>query len=290
MESASQSTISNVHIVPQQKAKSRLSDYLIGVFPSLVTKSSIKKALKKGIIMLNSKTGQTSDFISGGERIELFEQTHTKPILELSLEVLLEDDYLAVINKPAGLVVSGNKHRTIANALTYNLATSSQTDALPQPVPVHRLDYPTSGVLLVGKTKKAVVLLNKLFEERAVKKVYNAITIGEIDKTGIIDILVDNKRANTHYKLINSITSQRFKCLNLMELTPSTGRKHQLRIHMAALGNPILGDKQYGIENLILEGKGLFLHARSLSFVHPFSNALIEISSELPSKFVKIFS
>lgn len=208
--------------------------------------------------------------------------------LKLKLEVLFEDDYLAVIYKPAGITVSGNKFVTIANALTQNLQKSNQPDAI-KPQPIHRLDYPTSGLLLVGKTSAAILKLGKLFENREVNKTYFAITIGNMKREGIIDTNIENKKALTKYKVLKSVVSKRFQYLNLVALSPKTGRKHQLRKHLSSIGNPILGDQEYYIKNYILKGKGMYLQASILTFVHPFTKESMTIKKELPKKFRKIF-
>ena len=110
-----------------------------------------------------------------------------------------------------------------------------------------------------------------------------------MESIGKINSPIDSKNALTHYKTIQSVSSPRFTYLNLVELKPATGRKHQLRKHLLSLGNPILGDKEHCIKELILNGKGLYLHASSLEFIHPFTNELINIKKELPKKFKKIF-
>ncbi|MGO3183881.1 MAG: RluA family pseudouridine synthase [Aequorivita sp.] len=204
------------------------------------------------------------------------------------LEVLFEDDYLAVIHKPAGILVSGNSFKTIANALDQNLKRSNLPDSTI-PKPVHRLDYATTGILLVGKTSSSIRALNKLFENKAVKKSYYAITIGEINPYGEITLEIDDKESQSNYRLCESVPSQRFGKLNLVQLEPDTGRRHQLRKHLSSIGNPILGDKDYGIENLILNGKGLYLHAYSLEFIHPFTNEEVYLKDKLPHRFKKIF-
>lgn len=193
-----------------------------------------------------------------------------------------------MIHKPAGILVSGNGFKNIANALGQNLKRSNLADAtIPQPV--HRLDFATTGVLLIGKTSRSIRALNKMFETKDVKKTYYAVTIGEMKSIGTITSEIDDKESKSHYRLRDSVSSERFVKLNLVELRPETGRRHQLRKHLASIGNPILGDKEYGIENLILNGKGLYLHAYSLKFIHPFTNEEIYIKDELSQRFKKIF-
>ena len=195
---------------------------------------------------------------------------------------------MAIIYKPAGILVSGNKFVTIANGLTQNLKKSNQSDAV-KPQPIHRLDYPTSGLLLIGKTSTAITELGKLFEEKEIQKTYFAISIGKMNPEGIINSLVDDKNAQTEFEVLKSVVSERFEFLNLVKLLPKTGRKHQLRKHLLSIGSPILGDKEYFLKDKILNGKGLFLHAASLEFTHPFTKEKISISKEFPKKFTKIF-
>lgn len=278
------------HTVPQLSKSIRLSDYAGGIFKAVSSRKGMKKAIDKGLVMLNGNQAHTADLLLGGETIELLEDLrHNRPEIDLELEVLFEDEHLAVIHKPAGVEVSGNKRWTIANALSSNLKPSTEADALKFPEPIHRLDYPTSGVLLIGKTASAVTNLNRLFEERKVEKTYHAISIGRMPPNGDIDFPVDDKPSHSSFNVIGTIPSERFGCLNLVELHPHTGRRHQLRKHLSELGNPILGDKDYGVEGLILKGNGLYLHASSLRFVHPMTEALIRIKRALPKKFKKLF-
>jgi 23S rRNA pseudouridine1911/1915/1917 synthase len=193
-----------------------------------------------------------------------------------------------VIHKPAGILVSGNGFKTIANALPQNLQRSSLPDAMP-PYPVHRLDYPTTGLLLIGKTASSIRALNKMFENKEIDKVYYAVTIGEMGKRGEIRTQVDNRESHSIYSVEVSVPSERFGQLNLVKLDPRTGRRHQLRKHLAGIGHPILGDQDYGKEGLILMKKGLYLHAFSLEFVHPFSQEKMYVEDELPKRFRKIF-
>jgi 23S rRNA pseudouridine1911/1915/1917 synthase len=268
-----------------------LADYSIGIFSNYSTKSALKKAIKKGLIFVDGLTAKTALVISGGEKIECFTENNesTKRHLNLELSLIFEDEYLAVIEKPAGILVSGNGFKTIDNALLQNLKRSNLSDAC-RPRPVHRLDYPTTGLLLVGKTKSAITKLNQLFENKEIKKTYLAITIGEMDAQGTIQVPVDDKKAYTHYHNISTVESTRFGKLNLLLLKPKTGRRHQLRKHLAHVGNQILGDREYGKPELLLKGKGMYLHACTLEFIHPFSEEPVSFQSRIPKRFQKIVS
>lgn len=278
----------SVSILPEKK---RLSDYLPGKFKTITTKSGIKKAIKQNLVKIDGETAFTADFVTGGEKIELFKtcQNKSKKQIDLKIEVAYEDEYLAIVNKPAGIVVSGNKKWTLENALRGCLQISVQRDALTFPEPIHRLDYATSGALLVGKTIKSVNLLNKMFENRQIEKKYHAVTIGEMPSEGIIDTPIDGKPSKSSYLLIDKQISPKYGFLNLAELVPHTGRTHQLRRHLLSIGNPILGDLKYGIDGLILKGKGLYLQSSLLKFTHPFTNQQINVELNLPKKFRKIF-
>ncbi|MEM9673939.1 MAG: RNA pseudouridine synthase [Bacteroidota bacterium] len=196
---------------------------------------------------------------------------------------------MATIRKPAGILVSGNRFKTIARALPQNLRPSTLLDATT-PQPVHRLDYATTGILLAGKTSSSIRALNKMFEAKKIEKTYYAITIGEMKQSGKILSNIDDKEAHTEYITEAAVPSERFGQLNLVRLIPKTGRRHQLRQHLSGIGNPILGDATYGNEPLILKGKGLYLHAFSLTFVHPFTQQKINIIDKFPKKFQKIFT
>ncbi|MCF8461489.1 MAG: RluA family pseudouridine synthase [Flavobacteriales bacterium] len=278
------------HIVPVLPEKIRLSDYAGGIFRTISSRKGMKKAIDKGWVRINGKLASTGDYLSGRETIELsFEETIERPVIELKVEILFEDEFLAVVNKPAGIEVSGNRKWTLENALSINLKSSSKLDALKYPEPIHRLDYPTSGALLIGKTNAAVSELNRMFADREIAKTYMAITIGQMPSSGIVDSEIDGKSSQSEFRLLQTVESERFGQLNLAELNPKTGRRHQLRKHMAEIGNPILGDREYGSEGLILSGKGLYLHSVSLSFVHPFTKEELTIEAPLPKKFLKIF-
>ncbi|MFD2585437.1 RluA family pseudouridine synthase [Croceitalea marina] len=268
----------------------RLQEYGVDIFTSISTKSALKKILKKGFIKVNDVVATSATFIKGGECISLSipnEETPKKR-LDFKLKVLFEDDYLALIHKPAGILVSGNSFKTVTNALSQNLKESTAIDAV-KPQPVHRLDYATTGVLLIGKTRSSIRILNALFENKKVKKTYYAITIGDMNPQGEITSTIDGKPSESRFTVLDSVSSKRFGKLNLVKLNPKTGRRHQLRKHLWSIGNPILGDITYSTKNLILKRKGLYLHADALEFIHPFTNEKVNQKAELPKKFNKIF-
>ncbi len=278
------------HRVPKQNAPTRLQEYGVGIFSLALTKSALKKALKNGFITVNNKPATTATYIIGGEQLVLRIPKKPQAVKQLNfpLQVLYQDSYLAAINKPPGIAVSGNSFKTITNALAQNLNKSPLPDATP-PQPVHRLDYPTTGVLLIGKTSSSIRQLNALFSDKIINKTYYAITYGAMPDYGVVNLPIDKKPAITNFRVIARVTSVRFNTLNLVILEPKTGRRHQIRKHLASLDCPILGDKDYGKPRLILKGKGLYLHAQSLEFKHPFTQKQVLLSCEIPKKFLKIF-
>ncbi len=286
----SEKRILSTFIVPVQKEKLRIQDFDASPYTRIQSKSAWKKALKKKRITIDCNIASTADFLTGGETIDLYEDSsQQKPVIDIPLEVLFEDDYLALVHKPSGITVSGNKKWTLENALPKNLRPSSQADALQRPEPIHRLDHPTSGILLIGKTSKAVILLNRLFEIKKIKKTYLAVTIGAQKKSGVITTPIDQKASKTTYTILDSLDSQKFQALHLVQLQPETGRKHQLRKHLSQHGNPILGDIHYGIRGKISTGNGLYLHAYALQFTHPFLNKKLAFKTSPPEKFKRLF-
>lgn len=278
--------IVNSHYVPQLTDKQRLSDYLTGIFSELPSRKSVKKAIRRGEVMIDGEVVGTGHWVLPQQQIQLLENTQTLPkILELKMPVIYEDDTLAVINKPAGLVVSGNQFRTVQHALLYNLATSDLPDALRLPRPVHRLDAATSGLLLIAKTATAIQNLSQQFAMKQVQKRYRAIVSGGTAEEGVINIPIENQESESYFRCIKKVPSLKNQWVSLLDLFPKTGRTHQLRIHCAESGFPIMGDQLYGKEGNILWKKGLFLAAVELQFLHPLTRERIMVKITEPNKF-----
>ena len=256
-------------------------------FDEFHSKKAIKKAIKSGALKLNNEVVETGRFVKINDTIQLFDLENKPPkTYNLKFDIVYEDEFFAVINKPAGLTVSGNQYRTVVNALPYNIKISKEIDALKWPKPVHRLDNQTSGLLVIAKTKLAHLNLSKQFENKIIRKKYIAIVIGNFEGSGFIENEIDKKQAKTEYNVLKTVKSLKNEYLTLLELYPHTGRTHQLRIHLSRLGFPILGDKLYGKENLILKHKGLFLSSVELFFKHPISNEDLNIKMKIPQKFI----
>lgn len=281
---------SNIQRIVQQGINDiRLLDYILKWDPIFSTRNSAKKAIKSGSILVDGKLFEASRYVIPGQVItySVIEKPVSR-VFELAIRVIYEDDYIAVINKPAGFSVSGNYYRTIENALPYNLKSSTKSDALQKPQAVHRLDNQTSGLLLVAKTHKSRIELGRQFDEKRISKRYQAIVIGEMVEKGIINSPIEGKEAITHFNRLQTVNSIKYGFLSLVELIPLTGRTHQLRIHLSNMGHPILGDKLYTEKHPLLKHKGLYLCATFLEFEHPITNQKERVSIEIPHKFASI--
>jgi 23S rRNA pseudouridine1911/1915/1917 synthase len=277
-----------VHWVEEVGPDVRIVDYCGGVFPILGSKSATKKAISAGRIRLNGRPAQTGDLLTKGDLIEVRGTgVHKAKKYDRSVDIVYEDEYLIVVNKPAGIAANGNRYRTVENALS-GIITSHSEDALPRPIAVHRLDVPTRGLLMLAKSKSAQIALGKAFQSGQIKKEYRAVVHGAPRERGTIDQKVDGKRAITRFELLNTVPSGIYKALSFMRLVPITGRKHQLRLHMRAAGHLILGDKAYADGQRTLHGKGLFLCATHLSFSHPIEGNEIDLEIDAPAKFFKV--
>jgi RluA family pseudouridine synthase len=275
-----------IHQVPEGIVKIRLSDYVRTAFPSVVSRKGVSKAIKRGEVWINGTPAGSGDWVSTGQTLALVDLQQRPPKeYRLPLKVVFEDEYLAVINKPPGIEVSGNKFKTIENALAGNLSPSNLPDALPWPRPVHRLDYSTSGLLLVAKTAGAQVFLGQQFEERTIHKRYCAVVMGKLEAKGRVEESINECPATSDYIPVQTVPSLRSGHITLVDLYPITGRTHQLRIHMARIGHPIVGDQKYGSQGNVLKGKGLFLAAVELRFPHPVTQQEMTLSVDLPPKF-----
>jgi len=277
------------HQVQNVKGKVRIIDYCGKVFKMLGTKSATKKALQDDRILLNGRTAYSSDYIVDGDMITL-KGTGVRRIrkLDLELDIIYDDDYLVIVNKPGGIAVNGNRHSTVENAIIGQAKPSNSDDALPRPVAAHRLDVPTKGLLLFGKTKTTLSALSKAFQDKEIKKEYQAVVHGKTEKSGIMESPIDDKSATTKYFTLETSPSRVYGNLSLVKLVPITGRTHQLRIHLKKAGYLIVGDKLYAGEQKTLLGKGVYLCSTRLKFTHPITKKKMDFKLDTPSKFLKL--
>ena len=218
----------------------------------------------------------------------------------ISLDIVYEDDYLLVVNKPKGMVVhpaTGNYDGTLVNALLYHCGESlSGINGVLRPGIVHRIDKDTSGLLIVAKNDFAHAHLAKQIKDHSFTREYEAVVFGNLkNDEGTVDAPIgrkpndrkkmcvtakNSKNAVTHYSVI-----RRYKGYTHIKCILETGRTHQIRVHMAYLGHPVAGDVVYGVKNEIVPFTGQCLHARKIGFVHPKTEEYLEFTSQLPDYF-----
>jgi len=264
-----------------------------------LSRTFIQKLLKQGRISLKGLNQVKPNYkVKSGEEIKI--QIEKKEFViaaeNIVLEVVYEDKDLAVINKPSGLVVHpapGNYEHTLVNALLHHFNRLS--DINPQrPGIVHRLDKGTSGLLVIAKNNQSHLGLVQQFSKHSIKRKYVALVKGRMEfNEDIIELPIGRHplkrknmsvgfRKNTKYAKTYYHTLKRINNFSLLELEPYTGRTHQLRVHLAFLGHPILGDTMYGKNN---EFSRLALHAETLGFTHPGTGKFIEFSCKIPKEF-----
>jgi 23S rRNA pseudouridine1911/1915/1917 synthase len=274
------------HIVPDALAGERLDRCALALLAGLATVTHAKKSAKRGELLVDGQPRQPHYRVRPGELLAFTgARRPPPPVFDIPLELCFEDDHLAVVVKPPGIVVSGNRHRSLEHALLPRLRPSLQGDALPWPRPVHRLDARTGGLVLVAKTASARAGLGKLLELRQVTKRYRALLLGRLEGEGSVDRAVEGRPSRSRYRVVGHCRSLRTDWLTTVDLWPVTGRTHQLRQHVAHLGHPILGDELYGTEGSILRGAGLFLWALELGFEHPVLAEPVRVCIPEPAKF-----
>ncbi len=270
----------------------RLDRAVACAFPTLIaSRAAAKRACKQGRVLVNGAPAEPSRWVHPGDRLQLVaSQSARAAVFGLSLRVLFEDPWMAVVYKPPGYPVSGNRHRTIAHALPFNLAPSDRPDALPAPWPAHRLDAATSGLLVVGKTGHALAALNEAFATGQVRKTYRALVRGRLEGPVTVDRPLDLKAARTHVVPLDTCRSVRCGWITAVDASPAQGRTHQLRRHLSALGHPILGDALYTASGPLLKGSGLYLSATHVALRHPRGD-LPEVALEVgqPHKFTALW-
>jgi len=266
----------------------RLYDFCSGRFTELPSRKSVKKAIDQKRMFVNGKAQKTGFWLRGGEKIQLVDLENKPPKpYHLELEILFEDDHLIIVNKPAGIRVSGNQFKTMTNILAYNFTPSKEKDALPWPLVVHRLDQPTSGILIAAKSQAARIEMGRQFESKEIEKTYQAVVIGNPPKTFESHSQIDEKDSETQFETLKTVKSLRSEYLSLLKIYPKTGRKHQIRKHLSEMNFPILGDQTYSPPALKLKHKGLFLCATAVKFSHPESRKPLIVEIDAPKKYEK---
>ena len=271
----------------------RLKDY---------SRSQIQAWLKEDAVTINGEVTKANRKVAAGDEIVI---TIPEPVTldllpeNIPLEIVYEDDDLAVINKPQGMVVhpsAGHPNGTLVNALLYHLENLSTINDVIRPGIVHRIDKDTSGLLMVAKNDKAHESLAKQLKDKTSLRKYVALVHGNIShEKGTINapigrskvnrkmqaVMAEGKPAVTHFNVL-----ERFEQFTLVELQLETGRTHQIRVHMQYIGFPLAGDPVYGPRKT-LPGNGQFLHAKLLGFKHPTTDKEMVFEVEMPEIFRK---
>jgi len=278
----------------------RLDKYVCAKHPEL-SRTQVQKLIAGGNITVNGKPAKPGLRLNIGDRIDI--DIPPTPPQELKpeaipLKIIYEDDDLLVVDKPAGLTVHpapGHPAHTLVNAILAHFPHLADIGDSLRPGVVHRLDKDTSGVMLVAKNNAAQIHLARQFKSHSVTKAYLALVKGKLTpENGIIEadigrdprnrkrmaVVAAGREARTEYRVVKYIGDY-----TLLEVMPETGRTHQIRVHLAAIGFPVVGDKVYGVKSPHLSRQ--FLHASRLGFKLPSSGDYVEFESELPPDLAK---
>ena len=319
-------------IVPPDAAGLRLDLYLVDALA--VSRARVQWLLSEGKVLLDGKPPKASLKLRGGEPLSITGEAEARPLKAqpeaITLDIVYEDDDLAVVNKPAGMMVHAGagstdderNRGTLVNALLHHFQQLSSHGGALRPGIVHRLDKQTSGLLLVAKHDKAHARLADMFSRRQVQKTYIALVHGALaTESGTVNAAIsrdvvrrtrmttrrdDGRNAISHYRVLRRIAS-RFGKFTLVSVRIETGRTHQIRVHMASLGHPVVGDTLYGAPAEIhlapetgrshtprrrtlatpaptLRLPRNFLHAAELALAHPVTARALAFTAPLPAE------
>ena len=283
----------------------RLDKYLSLIFPEQ-SRSFFQKLIKDGQIRVNEKTEKANYRLKTQDLIEVsIPDAVETPILpeNIPLDILYEDDDLLIVNKPKGMVVhpsAGHYTGTLVNAIMYHCKDSlSGINGEIRPGIVHRIDMDTTGSLIVCKNDESHVFVAEQIKEHSVVRKYRGIVCGHVkEEEGTIHAPIgrhpierkkmainekNGKDAITHYRVL-----EHFANYTYMEFQLETGRTHQIRVHMASTGHPLLGDTLYSSGKSPYKLQGQTLHAMTIGFIHPRTKEYLEVSAPLPEYFEKI--
>ena len=280
-------------------------DAYIAKMKSDISRTMIQKLIEEGNILVNGKSKKISYKVQIGDEIELNIPEAKEIELKaenIPVEVIYEDNDIIVVNKPKGMVVhpaNGNPDGTLVNAIMAMCKDSlSGIGGEIRPGIVHRLDKDTSGLLIVAKNDKAHINMSEQIKNREVKKIYIALVRGVVSENEAtinmpigrstkdrkkMAVRKDGKEAVTHFKVL-----KRYNKYTLLEVKIDTGRTHQIRVHMAEIGHPVVGDMVYSNGKNEFGVEGQMLHAKSLDFKHPITGKQMHLEAELPEYFEKV--
>ena len=287
-------------IITEELAKTRLDKALKSLLPDK-SRSYLSKCIEEGKIYVNGNITNQSYIVKLNDEIT-FDDIEKKPLdieaKDMNLDIVYEDEDVAIVNKPKGMVVhpaAGNYDNTLVQGLLYELDDLATINGVVRPGIVHRIDKDTTGLLMIAKNDKASLSLTEQLKNHTCKRRYQALVYGTIvENKGKINapigrskddrkkmaVVADGKPAVTHFNVI-----ERYKGFTLIECQLETGRTHQIRVHLEYIGHPLVGDTTYGRRKVIGD-QGQFLHAKIIGFNHPSTNEWMEFNSELPMYFV----
>lgn len=286
----------------------RIDKYLAEALPDM-SRSHIQKLIKEGQVMIDGKPVKANYRLSLHERVEVNVPELKEPEIKpenIPLDILYEDQDIIIINKPKQMVVHpapGHYSGTLVNALMYHCGSElSGINGVMRPGIVHRIDMDTTGSLLVCKNDMAHQKLASQLKEHSIKRVYEAIVHGNIKSDeGTVNAPIgrhptdrkkmsiharQSRHAVTHYKVI-----ERFGDYSYIQCELETGRTHQIRVHMASIGHPLLGDEVYGPAKCPFKNlQGQTLHAKTLGIIHPRTGEYLEVNAPLPEYFRQLLN
>lgn len=292
-------------IVEEKDKGTRIDKYLSDAIEGK-SRSFIQGLIEKDSIMVNGRSPKSNYKLKALDKIEV---TIPEPEVlkvdaeNIPIDIIYEDDDVVVVNKSQGMVVHpapGNYTGTLVNALLYHCKNLSSINGVIRPGIVHRIDKDTSGVLVIAKNDDAHTFLSEQLKDHSMKREYYALIEGRLkNDSGTIDkplarskkdrlkiaIVEDGKRAVTHYEVI-----ERYNGYTLIKCILETGRTHQIRVHMASIGFPLVGDPLYGFKKQKFKVEGQVLHAKTLGFIHPRTKKYMEFTTELPEYFAAILN
>jgi 23S rRNA pseudouridine1911/1915/1917 synthase len=299
-----------------EEAGKRLDQFLAARLES-VSRARVQEMIAEGKVLVNDAPAKPSLKLRGGERISVLGEAQRAPLKaiaeEIPLDIVYEDGDLAVINKPAGMMVhagagatdDARNRGTLVNALLHHMASLSKVSGDLRPGIVHRLDKETSGLIVVAKNDDAHRKLSAQFAAREVKKKYAALVHGWVKKDSgtlaqsisrdpvrrmkMTARLEGGRAAVTHYRVVRRLDTK-FGKFTLLDVKIDTGRTHQIRVHVSAMGHPVVGDTVYGApaqsrgKSAVIVLKRNFLHAAELEFRHPRTGETVALKSALPEQ------
>lgn len=294
----------DTYIVDEEKTNIRI-DKAIGLIENTLSRVAIQRLLDEGNILVNGKTTKASYKTKLGDEITIKKEPPKKVNIvaqDIPIEVLYEDEDIIVVNKPKGIVVhpaNGNPDGTLVNAIMNICGNSlSGIGGEIRPGIIHRLDKDTSGVLIIAKNDMAHINISNQIKNRQTKKIYIALVRGVIKENEAtinmpigrskkdrkkMAVTKDGKEAVTHFKVL-----KRYDNFTLLEIKIDTGRTHQIRVHMAEIGYPIVGDYVYSNGKNPFNVEGQMLHAKQIEFVHPRTGKEMKIEAPIPEYFQNI--